>query len=148
MELEKLGKRIKDLKDIEEIKNLHRVYIYAHNCEDWDAMIDCFTDTAVLEVTVDKAVGKKEITSFFWDKIAKSEKAKGAHILIQPVVTIEGEKASGHWIMEHFLYEPFGSENVSWGQGRYYCEYTKDNGKWKFSSLKFVRPWPVPESTP
>jgi ketosteroid isomerase-like protein len=139
---EKLGKRVKALKDIEEIKNLHRDYIYAHNREDWNAMIDCFTDTAVLEVVKDKAVGKKEITSFFLDNVAKNVRAKGSHILIQPVITMEGDKASGQWIMEHFLNDPFGSENVSWGQGRYYCEYVKDNGRWKFSLLKFTRPWP------
>ena len=148
MEFEKLGKRIQVLKDIEEIKNLHRDYIFAHNNEDWDKMIDCFTDTAVLEVVNDKATGKKEIASFFWDNVAKNEKAKGAHILIQPVINVEGETASGHWIMEHFFYELPEKERVSWGQGRYYCEYTKKNGKWKFSLLKFTRPWPVSEAKP
>jgi hypothetical protein len=142
MDSEKLEKRVKALKDIEEIKNLHREYIFAHNCEDWDVMIDCFTDTAMLEVGWDKAMGTKEITSFFLDSVAKNLRAKGAHILIQPLITVEGDKASGYWIMEHFLNDPYGSENVSWGQGKYYCEYIRDNGKWKFSSLKFTRPWP------
>ena len=29
-----------------------------------------------------------------------------------------------------------------WIQGRYDCEYVKENGKWKFSVLKMRRPWP------
>jgi ketosteroid isomerase-like protein len=145
VELEELGKRLEVLKDIEEIKNLHRDYIYAHNSESWNKMIDCFTDTAVVEIVNSSARGKKEIASLFLDSIAKNEKAKGAHILIQPVITVEGDTAKGHWIMDHFYYDVPGVQKVAWGQGRYYCEYIKKNRKWKFSLLKFTRPWPNPE---
>ena len=142
MELVELGKRIQALKDVEEIKNLHRDYILAHNKEDWDAMVECFTDTAKLQVVNDIAKNKKEIANFLFNIVAKNPHAEGAHILIQPVITVNGDTASGHWIMEHFLNVPYGSKNVGWGQGRYYCEYVRDNGKWKFSYLKFTRPWP------
>jgi hypothetical protein len=143
MGLEELERRLQILKDTEDVKNLHRDYIHWHNSEQWNKMIDCFTDTAVIKVASHNVKrGKNEIADFFLNIIAKSEKAKGAHILIQPVITIEGEAAKGHWIMEHFYYDPPQTQTVAWGQGRYECEYVKENNKWKFSLLKFVRPWP------
>jgi len=137
--LEELEKRIKVLEDIEEIKKLHINYVYLLCNLQWDDMLDCFAENATLDL-LDHGVrkGKKEISEVFHNVLAKMIKPTDGHFVGQPVISVDGDKAKGYWILYLFFSEP----SVRWVQGRQDCEYVKINGKWKFSSVKFSSPWP------
>ena len=155
-ELEKkvatLEKRLQALEDAEEIKKMHTEYIY--NLSNWqfDEMAECFTEDADEEIHQGhRHKGKAEIKEKVFDEFKKHPPQKGGHMLVQPVITVDGDKAEGHWIMyrlNYYFKGPSGQTINMFGpsiQRRYDCEYAKEDGKWKFSKLKFITPWPEPD---
>jgi hypothetical protein len=141
MTLEELGKRVKVLEDIEEIKKLHINYVYLLCNLQWENMLDCFAEDATLDL-LDHGVckGKKEISRIFHEVLAKMIKRTDGHFVGQPVISVKGDKAKGYWILYLFFAEP----EMKWVQGRQDCEYVRVKGKWKFSSVRFTSPWPEP----
>ena len=153
MTLEELEKSVRELEDLNEIQNMHREYVFWFNCQQWNEIIDCFAENAMTEMGphgVQK--GKEEIAGLFREVIAKSERYKGRHIVSQPVIDVEGDTARGYWVTYCFVDIPtaipkLAVQVVNWEQGRYECEYVKEDGKWKFSYLKWIIPWPEPEKS-
>ena len=136
MTLEEMEKRLRALEDLEEIKKLHRKYIsYLDNLQ-FEKALDLFSENATAEVR-DSGVrkGKKEIAEIYLGVLAKRTTRKDGHLVGQPDITVEGATAQGHWI----VYILFSEPSVQWVQGRNDCEYVKEDGKWKFSKLKFTR---------
>jgi hypothetical protein len=139
--LEGLGEKVKLLEDIEAIKQLHQNYVYLLCNLQWDDMLECFAENAQLELPGQAVLkGKKEISGVFHNVLGKMIKRTDGHFVGQPVITVDGDRAKGYWILYLFFAEP----EVKWGQGRQDCEYVRVNGKWKFSSVKFTLPWPTP----
>ncbi|MBA7636736.1 hypothetical protein ES703_44363 [subsurface metagenome] len=139
MTLEELEKRVKVLEDIEAIKQLHINYVYLLCNLQWEDMLECFAEDATLEL-LDQGVckGKKEISGIFYNVLAKMIKRTDGHFVGQPIISVKGDRAKGHWILYLFFAEP----EVKWLQGRQDCEYVRVGGEWKFSSVKFTAPWP------
>ena len=139
MTLEELEQKLQVLADIEDIKKLHTDYVYWLINHRWEDIIDCFADNATADIWHHgTGKGKAGITELFREVIAREVPRGGGHLLAQPVISVQGDKASGYWLMYIFFPQPSGG----WIQGRYDCEYIKVGGKWKFSSLKFTAPWP------
>lgn len=139
MTLEELKRRVKVLEDIEAIRQLHVKYVYLLCEQRWDDMVECFAEDATLEL-LDQGVakGKKEISGVFHNVLAERIKCNDGHLVGQPVITVEGDKAEGYWIIYLFFVEP----EVKWLQGRQDCEYVRVKGEWKFGKVKFTAPWP------
>lgn len=147
MTLEELEKSVKSLEDAVEIQNMHREYVTWLNNKQWDLMIDCFAKNAVAEIGLYGVQrGKEEIAKLFTEVIAKGELPKGRQIVDQPVITVEGDRAKGYWVMYRFFDTPStpapATQVVKWEQGRYDCEYLREDGKWKFSHFKWTPIWP------
>ena len=136
MTIKEMEKRLQALEDLEEIKKLHRKYIsYLDNLE-FEKALDLFTEDAIAEVrNSGPRRGKKEIGEIYLGVLAKRTTRKDGHLVGQPDITVEGNKAKGHWI----VYILFSDPSIQWVQGRNDCEYVKENGQWKFSKLKFTR---------
>lgn len=144
--LNDLEKRIKAFEDLEEIKKLHRHYVFLLNAHQWDEMISLFTEDGIADIGHHGLhKGKKELSELFKVKIAKrNEKWNGGHFVTQPIISVDGDKASGYWVLYIFVFNgdtPNGP-SYTWIQGRHDCEYVKVDGKWKFNYIKFTRPWP------
>jgi hypothetical protein len=134
MTLEELEKKFRALEDLEEIKQLQRQYMWWFHNNQWDEIIDCFTENATVEIRQSGLrKGKKEIAELY--KSGKKKGVEEAHFVGQPIISIEGDRAKGHWNVCILFPEP----SIQWVQGRNDCEYVRENGKWKFSSLKFTR---------
>jgi len=140
MTIKDLEKRITMLEDMEAIKALHREYLFWISGREIEKALDCFARDIEVEVAnYGIRRGKEEVAEFFRETIYKNVlQSKDGHFTGQPVVTIQDGKASGHWMFYRFL----SDSSKRWIQGRYDCEYVKENGKWKFSVLKMRRPWP------
>jgi hypothetical protein len=142
MNLEDLEKRLVALEDKEAIKELHREYLFYISNLEFDKAVACFWDDIEVEVAnygVKK--GKTEVVPFFMERIYRNvAESRDGHFTGQPVIELEGNKASGHWMFYRFLADESAG---SWVQGRYDCRYEKRDGQWRFSVLKMVRPWPA-----
>ena len=143
MTLEEMEKRLKVLEDIEAIKKLQNDYIYALASQQWDDMLECFAEDGSADIwTHGLKKGKKEIRELFTGFAGKILPTHG-HLVAQPVIKVDGDKAEGYWILYVFIDEP----ETKYYQGKYDCKYVRVNGEWKFSHLKYERPWPpVPEA--
>jgi len=143
MASESLGKRLQRLEDIEAIKQMHLEYTYALMAMQYDKMLECYAEDSTLELGPGTAAkGKKEINGIFQNVLAKHSTLKDGHIIAQPVITVEGDRARGHWLLFIFPAEPKGE----WVQGREETEYIKVGGQWKIKKMKFLRGWPQPEA--
>jgi hypothetical protein len=140
--LEDLEKRIKALEDLEEIKTLHREYLFCISNLEIDKALECFSDNITADIAqYGLRKGKKEVGEFFREVIRENVfQSKDGHFTGQPVISVEGDGAKGHWMFYRFVPEPAPRR---WVQGRYDCEYIKENGRWKFSLVKLTRPWPA-----
>ncbi|MCR4420803.1 MAG: nuclear transport factor 2 family protein [Clostridia bacterium] len=137
-----LENRVRVLEDMEEIKKLHQNYVYWLCNLQWEDMLDCFVEEAEADILGDRLVGKAAIGEFFHQVLARRVKRSDGHLVAQPVITVEGDRAEGYWILYLFFSEP----EVRWLQGRQECEYVKVGGKWKIRRMKFIGPWPPPEA--
>ena len=148
-ELEKkvamLEKRISTLEDIDAIQKFHLNYIYLYNNHQHEEMVSCFAEDAVLDTGIFKlARGKEEIARVFRDDIPTVNTYKVAHVVVQPLITVDGDRAKGLWTMYLCFFDvdtPKGP-SVRLIQALHDCQYVRVNGEWKYSYVKFSSPWP------
>jgi hypothetical protein len=137
MNLEELMLKVQKLEDLEEIKKLHREYIACIDKMETYKVPDMFIEDGTAEIQDSGELkGKKAIEELYTRGYLSQRKSRtDGHLCGEPIITIDGDKAKGHWTVYIFFSEP----SVQWTQGVNDCEYVKDNGKWKFKKLKFVR---------
>ena len=136
-----LEKRIRILEDLEEIMKLQRQYMYWFDNHEWAKVANCFAENATVQIRNDPLrKGKKEIAEQYATR-GKGVTGNDAHFVGQPIISIDEDTAKGYWNVCILFAEP-----IRWVQGRNECEYNKENGKWKFSSLKFTRIKAAPPS--
>jgi hypothetical protein len=152
MALIDLQKRIQVLEDIEEIKKMHRQYVFwLATHEHWEDMVTCFTEDAIVDIRIyGPKFGKAEITKLFRNIISEArvmpDSPRAGHFLMQPVIDVNEDRAIGHWLLDRMFDDVTtpGGPTLKMMRGRYDCEYKKENGRWKFRYLKWTVPWPVP----
>ncbi len=136
MDIKELEKRVKAMEDLEAIKQMHCEYMSCLDNIQFAKALDYFTDDAEGEVRNSGVMkGRENYSKIYLGTLAMRKERHDGHLVAQPVLTIDGNKAKGHWIVYMFFSVP----TIEWIQGRHDCEYVKVNGKWKFSKLKFAR---------
>jgi hypothetical protein len=139
MTLAELEKRLQVIEDTEAIKKLHQNYINLMDNIRYDEVPDLFTEDATAEVRQSGVKrGRKEINEVY--QMIKGFYKGGVarhigHMCVEPDITVEGNKASGTWLIYFFDSVP----KITWVQGINECEYRKIKGKWYISKLKFTR---------
>jgi hypothetical protein len=150
MTQEDLERRIRTLEDIKEIENLQNQYIYWLTNNQWDDIMTCFTENATANVyTHGLHHGKKEIMDMFKEEISKVNEGKDrdGHSVFQPIISVDGNKAKGQWLMYVWVSDPITGKAQKWWNGKYDNEFEKVDGKWKISSLKWTYPWPITQES-
>ena len=139
MTLEELEERIMVIEDIEAIKNLHSNYVYALSNQQWDNMLDYFTEDAVCYIKPwGLCKGKKEIEELFKNNLMDKPLPTHGHLVEHPVMRVGGNWAMCHWS----LYLLFDEPERRWIRGEYTCEYAKVDGSWKMDYVNVKCPWP------
>jgi ketosteroid isomerase-like protein len=140
-----LETRIKALENIKAIKSMSKEFVFRLMNSQIEGMIECFTDNAVVEMrSSGTSRGKEEIAEIFKREMAELNNSMSIYMLVQPVITANGDTAKGHWIMDYFSQNSDTPSQASptYTPGRYDCEYLCIQGEWKFSYLKWTCPWP------
>jgi hypothetical protein len=142
--------RMKVLEDIEAIKKLKASYCYlvdaavAGDSSKWDELLDLFTDDSWVDFEVlGRYEGKDNVGRLFRD-IVGSLLSYSAHMVHNPIITVDGSTAHGKW----YVHVPLTGKNenmAGWLQGRYDEEYVRVDGRWKWKSITttfdFITPY-------
>jgi ketosteroid isomerase-like protein len=143
--LEEQQKQIKKFQDIQELQELHTNYAYLLLARDWEKIVDLFTDDAVAILhRRGRFPGKTAITEIFKNVVQNNSNGKGrdSHVAMQPVIHVDGDKATAQWLMFIISVDPeSGVENII-QHGRHEMEYVRINGRWKIKYMLFTSPWP------
>lgn len=147
--LKELGKRVRVTEDVQEIKQLQRRYVNAMMCTKWDEVVDCFAENAKIDVYLHEPVtGKAAIDKFFKEELSKTHAGKEGDIVVHPVISIDGDKAKGSWLMYMMYFYPRTGQSLFWVQGFYEMEYVRENGKWKINFMSWSERLGLPGGGP
>jgi SnoaL-like domain len=102
-------------------------------------LAEYFTEDAVLDVDGTVATGHKEIAKLYQRpegataSAATAQRRRGHMLLTNPIINVEGNKATAHLIWTGVMNEGIGKVPSLYEEGREYSELRKVNGKWLIS---------------
>jgi|WetSurMetagenome_2_1015567.scaffolds.fasta_scaffold31264_2 hypothetical protein len=147
MTLEELEKRVTNLEDIENIKQLQHHYVNRLNLADYDNLVNCFSEDAIVDLHAGYVVGKNQIRDLFKTEIGLVHIGQEGPFSVHPIIKVNGDNAEGSWLLyiqyarpRKFTHKPknlSSNEAPDWQQGYYDMKYKKQNGEWKISYLKW-----------
>lgn len=134
---------VRRLLDIESIKQVKATFCYAVDDRDWRTIAGLFAKDGHADFGEFGVVhGQGEIGRFFqklYDSVTSQQ-----HMIHNPIVKVEGDRATGKWYFEIPASMEAGTRAV-WIQGRYDDEFARVDGVWKFSrvacSFHYITPF-------
>ena len=102
-------------------------------------LADYFTADAVLDVDGTIATGHEEIAKLYQRPegaaapAATAQRRRGHMLLTNPIINVEGDRATAHVIWTGVMNEGIGKVPSLYEQGREYSELRRVNGKWLIS---------------
>lgn len=156
--LKALEKKVGILDDINEVKRLQRVYSYYVQHMMRDEIYDCFADhpDVALYWLEGTWFGKEGVKRYFGVGSDRPEPQPGFIHQVMPIagavdVEPDGKRAKGRWYAFGGVCIPDqeGKLRGSLVGGIYEIEYIKENGIWKFLTIRWIIPYTVrlPEET-
>jgi hypothetical protein len=136
-----LEDRLRTLEDIEEIKQLQRIYGYYLDNRMGDEIIDLFSDDTELVDIGGVYLGKEGVRRLFKGVYGGGLPPghMGQHGIQQAVINVDegGKTAKGRWRVVWCMAAPVDDKIAAlWGHGLYENEYIKENGKWLFKKFQ------------
>jgi hypothetical protein len=121
MDIEELARRVRAIEDAEEIKKLHQRYMDLMDALRYDEVPDLFTEDAEVDVRGSGPKrGRAELRKLYFGlRDQKHGVRDNGHLAAHPDITVNGDNATGTWLVYMFYEEPEGA----WVQGRNEVEY-------------------------
>ncbi len=136
MNLEEMTKRLETLEDIEAIKKLKARYCLYVDKRDEEGFVSLFTEDTVWDGgRFGHYEGQAAVRNFF--RAIPEVLSFAVHYVMNPVIEVQGEKATGEW----YLLEPctmVEGDQAVWGTARYEEKYVKEGGEWRFKEIKLI----------
>lgn len=128
-----LEDRLWTVEQRQRIKELKYRYARAVDDQAWDEWVECFTEDVVCNYEGwGEFEGRERVSEFAADVLDPFFEYT-AHLMQQPVITVDGETASGTWYVEIVFATPEGEGG--WRQGRYTDSYRLVDDEWKISEI-------------
>lgn len=133
---------LRQLHDIETIKQLKARYFRTLDTKDWDGWAQVFAKDAVMEVPEADVVqhGRDDIVSFVSAALATATTVHQGHM---PEINITGpDTARGIWAMFDYVEWPpsdSGDRSGLTGFGHYIEEYVREDGEWRIARTRIDR---------
>ncbi len=152
--LQVLQRRVLRLESVAQIEDLHRTFVRAVADRDFEGLPAFFTDDATIDMrSHGPKVGRAAIREHF-AHMADVPLDGAGYVLSSPVVDVNGDSASAVWTWHRFHSQAIVAGAPTrvfgvWQEGRYHCEYRRDDSGWRFSKMHFrvVRPDLDPEKS-
>jgi hypothetical protein len=141
--LKELQQKLQVTEDIEEIKQLQYRYVNNLILTNWDGALECFAEDAETDIGGEKKSdsiikGKEALGKMFKEGVSISHVGKEGIFVAHPIIKVTGDTAEGTWLAYFMHLRSRGQEPLlDWMQGFYECRYVRENGRWKFSYLKW-----------
>jgi hypothetical protein len=131
---------IRQVRDHDEIENLIGIYGYYLDKLQWDQLTDLFAEDGTIELGLRGVyVGKKSIRQAL-NLLGEQGPRRGwlnNHIQLQPVIHVADDGLSAKVRSRAFIQVGEFGGRGDWGEGIYENEFVKQDGVWKFKSLRF-----------
>jgi hypothetical protein len=145
-----LEERIDRLESIEEIRGLMADYTHFFDSgwsgagRDADRVAALFTDDATWDGgTTGLQAGRDKIREWCGTKAHSDNPDKMAvHIAMNPKIIVQGDRARGSWT--GLIPLVTANAEAMWVGGRYECELVRQDGRWRFSEMKFFTAFQTP----
>jgi hypothetical protein len=126
------------LEDIEAIKILKARYgYYCDDSYDPEGISSLFVEDGVWDGgQFGRYEGRQAIHDFFRD-LARDKIGFAMHLFMNPLIEVAGDTAKGHWYLLCPLTLHEGNQ-ATWCAGRYFEEYVKLDGEWRYKLLRFA----------
>lgn len=122
-----------------DLRKLRYKYSAFYDDREWDKWLGLFTGDIVFDASEVPGGGVyegKEAFSEFVEEHSEEARPFETHHALHPRITVDGNEASGRWVLNEVSVESDGT--VWWLQGEYIDEYRLVNHEWKFSSVKVI----------
>ena len=147
--LEELQKRVQKTEDIQDIHQLQSRYVNSLICCEWDDCTECFSQDAIIDVYLhDKVQGKETIRKWFKEELSLTHAGKEGDVLVHPEISLDGDAATGKWLIYMMYMYPRTGQSLFWVQGYYDMKYVRENGVWKISYMSWSERMGLPGSGP
>ena len=139
-QLKRTTERLRVMEDIEAIKQMHMSYVNSVCFAEFENISEFFAedstiDFGALEAKDPPIKGKVEIGKFFKEKVAKVHVGKEATFVVHPIIKVNGDSATGNWVLYIMYSFPRTGQALCWVQLTYEARYVREEGKWKFGYL-------------
>jgi len=135
-QMDNIEKRLRINEDIEEIKVLQSQYINDCQLGKFDSIENYFAEDANYE-DGPPAKGKEAIGKLLREGNTHMFQGIQGHLLAQPVIKIDGDKATGSWLYFRMHSHPKTFQMMFWMNGYFDMEYIRDKGRWKILHLRY-----------
>ncbi len=151
MSMEELLARVQVLEDIEAIKKLKATYCYLCDAgladeRVCDELLSHFCDDASVDFgmgSTSQYEGKAALKTFF-GTVVPAAVSFCMHMVHNPIIDVQGDRATGKWYYEAPTTDA-ATNSAQWMTGIYEEEYVRENGVWKFASIrtrwKYISPY-------
>jgi hypothetical protein len=144
-----LTARVQVTEDVNEIKELQWTYLKALMATEWDVCADCFAEDALIDVALhDPVRGREAIRRWFKEELSLTHAGKEGDVCIHPIITVEGDKAKGNWLLYMMYFYPRTGQSLFWVQGYYDNEYVREHGRWKIAVMRWSERLGLPGGGP
>jgi len=137
------------LEEIEELKKLKYRYFRHLDCKQFDAMLELFAEGASTSYNSgEHSYGGKAAIREFFDTAMSSSKILHQHQGHHPEIELTSDTtATGVWYMDDTVHILEHNLKIR-GNGIYWDEYVKVDGKWKILHTGYERLWEYSEVLP
>ena len=118
-----------DILEISRLKHMYCHYIDNKQYKKWRTL---FTEGGTFgRKGADPFVGEEELRKFNQEVFEETYRYS-AHVLANPVIEVDNDRAEGHWYL--FLLYEMTDGSTGWKQATYTDEYEKVDGEWLIDS--------------
>lgn len=125
--------RVQRLLDREAIQELRAEYCYRYDERDREGFLELFTDDAVVTIDDEARYEDRAGIEALYDESVDSGRF-WAHMVHNPVITVEGDTGHGKWYFE--VPTTFESGEAGWTQGIYDEDYRRVEDGWRFTEIR------------